>query len=322
MTADAETPASLPEAEALAPASQEADTLAQRWLAALTHERRASPHTLTAYGRVARQFIAFMARHSGGAVTAQTLAEADLTDFRAFLANRRADGAGPSTIAHAASSLKAWYRWLARAEGLKNPAIIALQSPKANKPLPRPLAPVEAATVAEAAERPDDEPWIIARDTAVLLLLYGCGLRISEALGLRRSVAPMQDAITVLGKRNKERRVPVLPVVAEAVDAYLAACPYPLPPEGPLFIGARGGPLNPRMVQLTMQRARVSLGLPQSATPHALRHSFATHLLARGADLRAIQELLGHASLSSTQVYTEVDAARILDIYRNAHPRA
>lgn len=305
----------------------DADTLIQRWLAALAHERRASPHTLAAYGRVARQYVAFMSQHTGGAVTAETLARADLTDFRAFLASRRAEGAGPSTVAHAASSLKAWYRWLARAEGLKNPAIIALQSPKADKPLPRPLAPVDAAAVAEAAEQPDAEPWIAARDTAVLLLLYGCGLRISEALGLKRSAfpvqgAPMQGAITVLGKRNKERRVPVLPVVAEAVEAYINACPYPLPADGPLFLGARGGPLNPRMVQLAMQRARIALGLPATATPHALRHSFATHLLARGADLRAIQELLGHASLSSTQVYTEVDAARILDIYRNAHPRA
>ncbi|MGK2284982.1 tyrosine recombinase XerC [Pedomonas sp. V897] len=300
----------------------DAERLAQRWLAALAHERRASVHTLTAYGRVARQFIAFMEGHTGGPVTAETLAGADLTDFRAFLARRRAEGAGPSTVAHAASSLKAWYRWLARAEGLKNPAITALQSPKANKPLPRPLAPVDAAAVAAAAERPDAEPWIAARDAAVLLLLYGCGLRISEALSLKRSSAPFGEAMTVLGKRNKERRVPILPVVAEAVEAYLAACPYPLPADGPLFIGARGGPLNPRMVQLAMQRARIALGLPDSATPHALRHSFATHLLARGADLRAIQELLGHASLSSTQVYTEVDAARILDIYRNAHPRA
>ncbi|MCH8684570.1 tyrosine recombinase XerC [Pedomonas mirosovicensis] len=302
--------------------SVDAETLAQRWLAALAHERRASPHTLTAYGRVARQFVFFLGQHTGEQVTAETLAQADLTDFRAFLARRRTEGAGPSTVAHAASSLKAWYRWLARAEGLKNPAIVALQSPKANKPLPRPLAPVDAAGIAEAAERPDAEPWIAARDTAVLLLLYGCGLRISEALGLKRSSAPMQEAITVLGKRNKERRVPILPIVAEAVEDYLAVCPYPLPLEGPLFIGARGGPLNPRIVQLAMQRARVSLGLPDSATPHALRHSFATHLLARGADLRAIQELLGHASLSSTQVYTEVDAARILDIYRHAHPRA
>lgn len=302
--------------------SVDAETLAQRWLAALAHERRASPHTLTAYGRVARQFIFFLGQHTGEQVTAETLAQADLTDFRAFLARRRTEGAGPSTVAHAASSLKAWYRWLARAEGLKNPAIVALQSPKATKPLPRPLAPVDAAGIAEAAERPDAEPWIAARDTAVLLLLYGCGLRISEALGLKRSSAPMQEAITVLGKRNKERRVPILPIVAEAVEDYLAVCPYPLPLEGPLFIGARGGPLNPRIVQLAMQRARVSLGLPDSATPHALRHSFATHLLARGADLRAIQELLGHASLSSTQVYTEVDAARILDIYRHAHPRA
>ena len=302
--------------------SVDAETLAQRWLAALAHERRASPHTLTAYGRVARQFIFFLGQHTGEQVTAETLVQADLTDFRAFLARRRTEGAGPSTVAHAASSLKAWYRWLARAEGLKNPAIVALQSPKATKPLPRPLAPVDAAGIAEAAERPDAEPWIAARDTAVLLLLYGCGLRISEALGLKRSSAPMQEAITVLGKRNKERRVPILPIVAEAVEDYLAVCPYPLPLEGPLFIGARGGPLNPRIVQLAMQRARVSLGLPDSATPHALRHSFATHLLARGADLRAIQELLGHASLSSTQVYTEVDAARILDIYRHAHPRA
>lgn len=302
--------------------SEAADLLIQRWLAALTNERRASIHTVTAYGRVVRQFVDFLTKHTARPADASALAAADLSDFRAFLASRRADGASPSTVAHAASALKAWYRWLGRTAGIKNPAIIALQSPKVNKPLPRPLAPVDAATVGQAAERPDAEPWIAARDMAVLLLLYGCGLRISEALGLKRSAVPFGDSLRVIGKRNKERRVPILPVVAEAVEAYLQACPYMLEPNGPLFIGARGGPLNPRIIQSSMQRARIALGLPESATPHALRHSFATHLLARGADLRAIQELLGHASLSSTQVYTEVDAARILDIYRNAHPRA
>lgn len=299
-----------------------ADTLVQRWLAALTHERRASVHTVDAYGRVTRQFIAFLGQHWGRPVAPADLATVSLTDLRAFLAARRNDGAAAASIAQAGSALKSWYRWLARTAGISNPAVAALRPPRTPRRLPRPLAPADAEAVAAATGQPDAEPWVGARDAAVLLLLYGCGLRISEALGLTRSQAPLPAMVTVLGKRRKERRVPVLPVVAAAVDAYLALCPYPLAAEGPLFIGVRGKPLGPRAVQAAMQRARIALGLPDSATPHALRHSFATHLLARGADLRAIQELLGHASLSSTQIYTDVDAARLLDVYRHAHPRA
>lgn len=299
-----------------------AEALAARWLASLQHERRASAHTLEAYGRVIRQFIHFLGQHYGRLIKPEDIATVQLPDFRAFLAARRSQGIGAATAAQAASALRAWYRWLARTADIRNAAIVALQSPKKPTNLPRPVAPQEAQSIGVAAEREDAEPWVDARDAAVFLLLYGCGLRISEALSLKRLHAPLGDILRVVGKRAKERRVPVLPVVADAVAAYLKLCPYPLAENGPLFIGVRGGPLNARTIQLAMARARRALSLPETATPHALRHSFATHLLARGADLRAIQELLGHASLSSTQVYTQVDAAHVLDIYRNAHPRA
>lgn len=294
------------------------------WFAYLGTERRLSPKTLDAYRRDVEQFLAFLAGHTGGAPSLKALAALTPADVRAFLAARRAQGASGRSLMRALSGVRAFARYLERNGKGKIGALAAVRAPKIPHTLPRPLPPPAAKSLADPALASGDAraPWIHARDAAVLALLYGSGLRISEALGLKRRDLKAVDAVTVLGKGGKQRMVPVLEPVRELIAAYVALCPYDLPDEGPLFVGAKGAPLAARIVQLAMARLRGALGLPETATPHALRHSFATHLLARGGDLRAIQELLGHASLSTTQIYTEVDADRLLEAYRCAHPRA
>lgn len=295
-----------------------------QWLAHLAGERRSSPHTLEAYERDIEQFLTFLRDHLGGDPTLADLAELRTADFRSFLARRRNDGAGSRTLARQLSAIRSFFRHCERAGLLANPALAALSAPKRPHGVPKPLTVEAAMRTLEDVEEGERALWVEARDLAVLTLLYGCGLRISEALDLDRRQAPEHESevLTVLGKGNKTRLVPVLPAAVEAIRRYLKLCPVPLGPRDPLFIGVRGGRLNARNIQLLMQRLRGALGLPDTATPHALRHSFATHLLSAGADLRSIQELLGHASLSTTQIYTEVDRARLLEQYRSAHPRA
>ncbi|HML14227.1 MAG TPA: tyrosine recombinase XerC [Xanthobacteraceae bacterium] len=306
-----------------------ADVAAQlvRWLAHLGAERRMSALTVEAYrGDVAR-FLAFLAEHLGRPPSLAALAHIEVRDVRAFMAARRAAGISSRSLMRALAAARSFARFLERNGKGKVGALAAVRSPKIPRTLPKPLGVAAAKRVTDADLRAGEnrEPWILARDAAVLALLYGSGLRISEALGLKRKDVPEPgkgDTIVVTGKGNKTRMVPVLSQVLDLVAAYAALHPGALPPEGPLFRGARGGPLSPRIVQLAMERLRGALALPDSATPHALRHSFATHLLARGGDLRAIQELLGHASLSTTQIYTAVDAERLIEVYRSAHPRA
>ena len=295
-----------------------------RWLAYLGAERRMSPKTLEAYRRDVSQFISFLAEHTGGAPRLRQLAGLTPADVRAFMAARRAQGAGSRSLMRGLAGTRSFARFLERNGKGKMAALAAVRAPKAPKTLPKPLPAAAAKRLTDRELRAGEarEQWIVARDAAVLALLYGAGLRISEALGLRRRDFEMAtDALTVTGKGNKTRMVPLLPQAAQLIADYVALCPK-LAADGPLFVAARGGPLSPRVVQLTMARLRGALGLPDSATPHALRHSFATHLLARGGDLRAIQELLGHASLSTTQIYTAVDSERLLDVYSSTHPRA
>jgi integrase/recombinase XerC len=296
-----------------------------RWLGYLGAERRMSEKTLEAYRRDVGQFLGFLAAHLGGAPSLKALAKLTPADVRAFMAARRNDGLGNRSLMRVLAGARSFARFLERNGKGKVGALAAVRTPKLPRTLPKPLPIAAAKRIADTDLRAGEarEPWIIARDAAVLGLLYGSGLRIAEALSLtRKDVGGAPDAITVLGKGKKTRMVPVLPQVAKLIADYVALCPIELSPDGPLFVGARGGPLSPRIVQLAMARLRGALGLPDSATPHALRHSFATHLLARGGDLRAIQELLGHASLSTTQIYTAVDSERLLQVYRNAHPRA
>lgn len=292
------------------------------WLAA---ERRASPATVVAYGRDVSAFLGFLARHHGGAPSRDGLGRLAAADFRAWLAERHAEGVSNATRARALASVRTFFRYLARTGGPDCAAVRLLATPKVQPPAPRALSRIDAETLADQAGALAEEPWIAARDAALVLLLYGCGLRSAEALGILRRDAPLPGAdaaLRVRGKGAKERDVPVLPVVREAVAGYIRLCPHPLAPGAPLFRGVRGGTLNDRLLRLALQRARAALGLPEHASPHALRHSFATHLLHAGADLRAIQELLGHASLSTTQRYTAVDEAQVMAVWKKAHPRA
>jgi integrase/recombinase XerC len=313
-------------AEAALPAAPDLAAAVGAWLRALRDERRLSARTLEAYGRDARQFLAFLAERFGqpaGVADFVGLAPADL---RAFLARRRAEEIDGRSLQRALSALRSLARSIEREGGGAASALGAVRAPRAARRLPRPLPVADAKAVVTTAARQGDprEPWILARDAAVLALCYGAGLRIGEALSIKRRDAPTGavEALTIVGKGAKTRRAPIIAPLRQAVEDYLGLCPYALKRDGPLFVGAKGGPLSPRVIQLTMQRLRGALGLPDSATPHALRHSFATHLLARGGDLRTIQELLGHASLSTTQVYTAVDGARLIAAYRAAHPRA
>jgi integrase/recombinase XerC len=298
-----------------------------RWLTHLRAERRLSPKTLEAYARDLRQCLAFLCEHWGKPVSLKAFAALEATDVRAFMAMRRADEIGSRSLMRALAGLRSFGRFLEQEGKGKVGALSAIRAPKIGKSLPKPIQMAAAKRFADADERAgeDRDPWIWARDAAVMALLYGSGLRISEALGLKHRDVPKPgegDVIIVTGKGNKTRMVPVLQNVLALIADYAAMCPHPLPPAGPMFVGARGGQLSPRIIQLTMERLRGALGLPDSATPHALRHSFATHLLSRGGDLRAIQELLGHASLSTTQIYTGIDSERLLEVYRSAHPRA
>jgi integrase/recombinase XerC len=295
------------------------------FIAYLGAERRLSAKTVEAYQRDVLQFLSFLASHHGAPASLQTLAALTPADVRAFMAARRADNIGSRSLMRALAGLRAFARFLERHGKGKVGALAAVRTPKLARTLPRPLPAGAAKRVADPDLAAGDgrEPWIHARDAAVLALLYGAGLRISEALGLKRGdFGTGRDTVTVTGKGGKQRMVPVLPQVASLIAAFVALCPYDLPDDGPLFVGAKGGALSPRIIQLAMARLRGALGLPETATPHALRHSFATHLLARGGDIRSIQELLGHASLATTQIYTEVDAERLLEAYRGAHPRA
>jgi integrase/recombinase XerC len=308
-------------------ASAEVAAELRRWLAYLAAERRMSDKTVEAYERDVRQFLTFLTEHTGEQPTLKSLAAIEPRDVRAFMADRRSGGVGSRSLMRALAGVRSFARFLERNGKGKVGALAAVRAPKIPRTLPKPLSVNSAKRLTDTELRAGEErePWILARDAAILALLYGSGLRISEALSLTREAVPPPgagDSLTVHGKGNKARMVPVLPQVLKLIGEYVALCPYDLPEQGPIFVGARGGPLSPRIVQLTMARLRGALGLPETATPHALRHSFATHLLARGGDLRAIQELLGHASLSTTQIYTAVDSEQLLQIYRSAHPRA
>ncbi len=295
-----------------------ADGLIRDWDAHLAHEKRRSEHTRRAYIATAERLCAFLLRHRGGKVDARTLSALTANDLRAYLATRRSEGLGNASAARELSALRGFLRFV----GGSGASVPQMRGPRVKKGLPRPVAPAEALSLAQDVEDNAREGWVGARDFALLLLLYGAGLRIGEALSLTGAVLPLGDTLRVTGKRNKTRIVPILPAVASAVARYIAACPWPIAKDTPVFLGARGGPLQPGVIRASVRSARRALGLPERTTPHALRHSFATHLLAGGADLRSLQELLGHASLASTQIYTAVDAAHLLDIYRSAHPRA
>ena len=276
---------------------------------------------MRAYAATAHRLIDFLGRYRGEAIDGEALTRIEASDLRAFLADRRAGGLGAASAARELSGVRAFLKYAAEQRGV--PAQLPrTRAPKRPRTLPRPAAPDEAMGLAEDAAEAASAPWIGARDLAILLLLYGAGLRVAEALSLTAGILPIGSTLRVTGKRAKTRIVPIVPAVREAIDNYVRQCPYPLRGEVPLFVGARGGPLNPDLVRRAVAASRRRLGLPDTLTPHALRHSFATHLLAGGADLRSLQELLGHASLSSTQIYTAVDAARLLDVYRHAHPRA
>lgn len=293
-----------------------------QWRDWLAGEKRSSPHTLDGYARDVSAFTTFLLGHLGGEADLAALAQLQPADFRAFLAARQADGLGRSSVARLMSSLRGFFKYLDRHDLAHNPALNAVKSPRPPKSLPKPLAAEDAIEALSTAGELHDEPWLAARDVALFTLLYGCGLRLGEALSLQKRDIPADDAMTITGKGRKQRLVPVLPIVRQAIGEYVSLCPHPLIADGPLFVGARGGLLNPGVVQRQMRRLRALMGLPDTATPHALRHSFATHLLAGGGDLRTIQELLGHASLSTTQRYTQVDEARLTRAYRDAHPRA
>ncbi len=299
------------------------------WRAWLAHERRISDHTLDGYGRDLRKFLQFITGHLGYPPGLRDLEALKPRDFRGYLASRHAEGLARSSTARAMSTLRNFFRFMEQRGVVENAAIGAIKTPKVPHSVPKALTMEDALTAVETVGDLADESWIGKRDTAVMLLLYGCGLRIGEALGLNLGQAPGRDdnpdspdSIVVTGKGDKQRLVPVLPVVADAIGDYVEACPFDLAPDGPLFVGKRGKRLQARVIQRQMGILRVRLGLPETATPHALRHSFATHLLAGGGDLRTIQELLGHASLSTTQRYTDVDAGRLKAVYDDAHPRA
>jgi integrase/recombinase XerC len=298
-----------------------ASELAARWSGHLQHDRRRSPHTVRAYVATAHRLIDFLGRYRGEEIAPAQLLDLSAADLRAFLAQRRAEGLGASSAARELSGVRAFLKYAASQAGT-HAAVPRTRAPKRPRTLPRPAAPAEALELAANAAEAASEEWIGARDLAILLLLYGGGLRVAEALSLTGRALPIGTTMRVTGKRSKTRIVPIVPAVRDAIDLYVRQCPYPIGGDAPLFVGARGGPLNPDLVRRAVAAARRRLGLPETLTPHALRHSFATHLLARGADLRSLQELLGHASLSSTQIYTAVDAARLLDVYRHAHPRA
>lgn len=307
--------------EALDDPVHPARAVAIAWADHLTRDRRRSEHTVRAYSATAHRLIDFLGEHLGEAVSAEALTALQPADLRAFLTRRRASGLGNSSASRELSAVRGFLTFAATHAG-KEAAVPKLKGPKRPRSVPRPISPAEAVSLAEDVAEDAAEEWIAARDFAVLMLLYGSGLRVGEALGLTGAALPLGEIVTVTGKRSKTRIVPLLPPVKQAIERYVSLSPYGIAKEQPLFRGARGGPLKGEIVRRAVRRARVRLGLSERTTPHALRHSFATHLLGRGADLRSLQELLGHASLSSTQIYTAVDTAHLLDVYRHAHPRA
>jgi integrase/recombinase XerC len=309
------------EAQLLPSLREDTILLIQDWHRYLSSEKGYSNHTLTGYGHDLASFLTFLTSYRGDIITPELFTALQIRDFRSFLANRKNAGLSSRSLNRCLSSVRNFYRYLSRHKNIENNAIHALQGPKTPHKVPRPLSVEGAKTVIETVGELNENDWTSLRDTAVISLLYGCGLRINEALSLNAEERPSGDTMRIIGKRGKERIVPILPAVREAIDAYISACPYSLEAGSALFRGARGGRLNARMIQLAMQKVRAAFGLPDNATPHALRHSFATHLLSNGGDLRTIQELLGHADLSSTQVYTEVDSARLMDVYDKAFKR-
>ena len=294
----------------------------QDWLAQLRAIEGAAANTTAAYGRDLSRYLDFLARHRGGATGLADVARTGASDLRAWMAEERARGLSSRSLARALSAVKGFTAWAADRTGVDATTVLATRAPRVHRKLPRPLSEAGAMDILNSVGDEARADWIAARDTAVLTLLYGLGLRISEALALTGADHPLPDSLRITGKGGKTRLVPVIPAAAQAVADYVRLCPFKISADGPLFRGARGGPLNPRLIQAAMEGARLRLGLPATATPHALRHSFATHLLAAGGDLRAIQSLLGHASLSTTQGYTAIDAARLMEVYEKAHPRA
>ena len=303
----------------ISPAARDA---LQEWLDHQKSLKGSAENTVTAYAGDVTEFLAFITGHKGESQGLGALSKITISDLRAWMANSRGAGVGPRSLARKLSAVKVFYRWLAAREGFEPTAVLLTRSPKFTKKLPRPLAIDAARDLIDTVELQSLEPWVSARDAAVVTLLWRCGLRISETLGLKGIDAPLPQVMRITGKGGKERIVPVVDAARAAVDAYVKACPHILTDDGPLFRGVRGGVLSPRAIQKAMASARMQLGLPATATPHALRHSFATHLLNAGGDLRTIQELLGHASLSTTQAYTAIDTAHLLDVYNNAHPKA
>jgi integrase/recombinase XerC len=301
-----------------------ADALFAEWIAHLTHERRFAANSVEAYERDVSAFLDFLAQHLGGAVDAGALAALEPRDLRAYLAHRRAgpDALSDRSISRALAAIRGFFRYLDRRRGIANARLSLVRGPRLKPTLPRPVSEKAAQGLIDEAESAASTPWIGARDAALITLLYAAGLRISEALALTGADRPLPETLRIMGKGGKERLVPMLHAAREAIERYASLSPHALTGDAPLFRGARGGPLSPRIVQALMAKLRASLGLASSATPHALRHAFATHLLAHGGDLRAIQELLGHESLSTTQRYAAVDAEKILGVYRSAHPRA
>jgi integrase/recombinase XerC len=292
------------------------------WLSHLRALDGAAANTVSAYAADVARWLDFLSRHRGGTEGLSAAIVVPQTDLRAWMAHERGRGLGPRSLARALSAVKGFTGWLAEREGTDATTILSARSPKFRRKLPRPLTEDAAREMIDTVDLQGREDWISARDAAVVTLLYGCGLRISEALGLTGAAHPLPDVLRITGKGDKTRLVPVIPAARYAVARYAGLVPFDLGPAEPLFRGTRGGPLNPRLIARAMESARLRLGLPATATPHAMRHSFATHLLSAGGDLRAIQELLGHASLSTTQAYTAVDAARLMEVYEKAHPRA
>lgn len=302
--------------------SDQLRTTLSDWLAQMSALNGASSHTISAYRRDVTGFLAFLTTHHGEAGGLQPLLDTDATDLRAWMAAERAGGLSSRSLARALSAVKAFTRWAADRHGAEATTLLSARGPKYRRRLPRPLSVEGAADLLDTVGQQARTDWQQARDIAAVTLLYGCGLRISEALSLTGADTPLAEVLRITGKGGKTRLVPTLPAARDAVAEYVRLCPYAMERDAPLFRGARGGPLNPRLLQRVVEQARLQLGLPATATPHALRHSFATHLLSAGGDLRAIQELLGHASLSTTQAYTAVDAARLMEVYDAAHPRA
>jgi len=304
---------------ALSPAVRD---LMQGWLTDLGSLRDAADATVDAYGRDLSDFLDFQAQHAGDVIGPAALRALSASDMRAWMAAQRTRGVGSRSLARRLSAVKGFYRWWAEREGFDATAVLSMRAPRHGRRLPRPLSIEGARDMIDTVGQQDARDWVAARDVAILTLLYGCGLRRSEALGLDAALVPLGDTLRIRGKGGKEREVPVLPAARAAVARYARLCPHDLRPGTPVFRGIRGGPLNGRLVAKVMEAVRMQLGLPATATPHALRHSFATHLLDAGGDLRAIQDLLGHASLSTTQAYTAVDTARLLEVYGRAHPKA